>query len=144
MYDPAFPLYLSSLMLFSDKYKCCGYLVAYFFVFLQVLESLKILDLSCSYGLTSSPDFSQLPNLERLILKYCKSLVSVHESIGELGRLVLLNLKGCENLRNLPNKVFQLKSLEKLILSGCSRLEGLPPDLGKLVSLNGVHPKGTN
>ncbi|XP_058188511.1 disease resistance protein RPV1-like [Rhododendron vialii] len=110
----------------------------------NVLKSLKILDLSCSNGLTSSPDFSQLPSLERLILKYCKSLVTVHESIGELVRLVLLNLKGCENLRNLPNKVFQLKSLEKLILSGCSRLEGLPPDLGKLVSLNGVHPDGTN
>lgn len=76
------------LLCFSQiNINASGYPVAYFFVFLQVLESLKILDLSCSYGLTSSPDFSQLPNLERLILKYCKSLVSVHESIGELGRL---------------------------------------------------------
>lgn len=105
----------------------------------MVLMSLKILDLSYSYHLASSPDFSQLPNLERLILKHCKNLSEIHKSIGELGRLVLLNLKGCENLRNLPKKVFQLKSLEKLNISGCSRLEGLPPDLGNLVLLNGAH-----
>lgn len=111
----------------------------FLFFLLQVLTSLKILDLSYSYHLASSPDFSQLPNLERLILKHCKNLSEIHKSIGELGRLVLLNLKGCENLRNLPKKVFQLKSLEKLNISGCSRLEGLPPDLGNLVLLNGAH-----
>ncbi|XP_057500342.1 disease resistance protein RPV1-like [Actinidia eriantha] len=92
----------------------------------KLLRSLKILDLGYSYGLTNSPDFSKLPNLERLILKYCINLIGVHESIGELRRLVLLNLKGCKNLRKLPKKVFHLESLE-LILSGCSRLEEIPP-----------------
>ncbi|CAL5378346.1 unnamed protein product [Camellia sinensis] len=48
--------------------------------------------------LFNSLDFSQLPNLERLILKYYINLVGIHESIGELGALVLLNLEGCKNL----------------------------------------------
>ncbi|CAL5329903.1 unnamed protein product [Camellia sinensis] len=68
-------------------------------------RSLKILDLSYSYSLTNFPDFSPLPNLERLILKYCINLVGIHESIGELGTLVLLNLEGCKNLRKLPKKL---------------------------------------
>ncbi|KAL7168740.1 hypothetical protein ACSBR2_039057 [Camellia fascicularis] len=106
-------------------------------------RSLKILDLSYSYSLTNSPDFSQLPNLERLILKYCINLVGIHESIGELGTLVLLNLEGCKNLRKLPKKVFLVKSLE-LILSGCSMLDWLPPDLGKMESFKMLHADGTN
>ncbi|KAL7235606.1 hypothetical protein ACSBR1_018992 [Camellia fascicularis] len=107
------------------------------------LRSLKILDLSYSYSLTNSPDFSQLPNLERLILKYCTNLVGIHESIGELGTLVLLNLEGCKNLRKLPKKVFLVKSLE-LILSGCSMLDGLSPNLGKMESLKVLRGDGTN
>ncbi|KAL7235585.1 hypothetical protein ACSBR1_018973 [Camellia fascicularis] len=84
------------------------------------------------------PDFSRLPNLERLILKDCTRLVEVHESIGELERLVFLNLRDCQNLRNLPNNICKLKSLEKLILSGCSKLV-LPVELGKLESLTEFH-----
>ncbi|CAL5380089.1 unnamed protein product [Camellia sinensis] len=103
----------------------------------KLLRSLKILDLSYSYSLTNFPDFSPLPNLERLILKYCINLVGIHESIRELGTLVLLNLEGCKNLRKLPKKVFLVKSLE-LILSGCLMLDGLPPDLGKMESLKTV------
>ncbi|XP_028112379.1 probable disease resistance protein RPP1 [Camellia sinensis] len=109
----------------------------------KLLRSLKILDLSYSYSLTNFPDFSPLPNLERLILKYCINLVGIHESIGELGTLVLLNLEGCKNLRKLPKKVFLVKSLE-LILSGCLMPNGLPPDLGKMESLKVLHADGAN
>ncbi|XP_059638690.1 disease resistance protein RUN1-like [Cornus florida] len=101
----------------------------------KLLRLLKILNLSHSHGLTNTPDFSKLPNLERLILKDCISLIKVNESIGELVRLVLLNLKGCKNLRNLPTKIGQLKSLEKLILSGCSKLVKLPKDMCEMESL---------
>ncbi|XP_052205814.1 disease resistance protein RPV1-like [Diospyros lotus] len=110
----------------------------------KLLGSLKILDLSYCCGLTNSPDFSQIPNLERLILEYCRNLVEVHESIGELDRLVFLNLKGCENLRKLPKKVFQLKSLKKLILSGCLQLKRLSPDMHKMESLKVLHADGIN
>ncbi|KAK2977673.1 hypothetical protein RJ640_029385 [Escallonia rubra] len=92
----------------------------------KLLGSLKMLDLSHSYGLVSDVlDFSLVPNLERLVLKHCINLIEVPESIGVLQRLVLLNLKGCQNLRKLPTTIHHLKSLEELILSGCSKLYDL-------------------
>lgn len=98
----------------------------------QALENLKILDLSHSHGLVNTSDLSGLPSLERLILKYCISLIEVHESIGNLGSLFLLNLKGCKNLIKLPRSIGLLKSLDKLILSGCSKLDELPEELRTL------------
>ncbi|GFY94383.1 disease resistance protein (TIR-NBS-LRR class) family [Actinidia rufa] len=100
---------------------------------------LRFLNLSHSHGLTKTPDFSGLPNLERLILKDCIALMEVHESIGELERLVFLNLTDCKNLRKLPKTVCKLQSLKKLILSGCSKLVELPIELGNLESLTVLH-----
>ncbi|CAL5340860.1 unnamed protein product [Camellia sinensis] len=108
----------------------------------KLLGLLKFLNLSHSYGLTNTPNFTGLPNLENLILKDCINLVEVHESIGKLGRLVFLNLKGCKNLEKLPSKIGHLKSLEKLILSGCSKLDQLP-ELGKMKYLSVLHADGT-
>jgi len=87
---------------------------------------LKVLNLSNSKYLTTSPDFSQVPQLEILILEGCTSFVQVHESIGYLKRLVSLNLKNCTNLKDLPRSIINLESLESLDLSGCSALERLP------------------
>ncbi|KAJ1393717.1 Leucine-rich repeat domain superfamily [Sesbania bispinosa] len=59
----------------------------------QLLDRLKILNLSHSHYLTQTPDFSRLPNLEKLILKDCPQLSEVHSTIGDLKFLILLNLK---------------------------------------------------
>ncbi|XP_042496337.1 disease resistance protein RUN1-like isoform X2 [Macadamia integrifolia] len=88
---------------------------------IKLLKRLKILNLSHSLYLTKTPKFSGLPNLEKLILEGCKSLVEVHESIGFLDKLVVLNLKDCHNLMNLPRSICELGSLEELNLSGCSK-----------------------
>ncbi|XP_058220115.1 disease resistance protein RPV1-like [Rhododendron vialii] len=101
----------------------------------KFLVLLKILNLSDSPNLIKTPDFSKIPNLERLMLKNCASLVEVHESIGFLERLVLLNLKDCNNLRKLPRSIGMLKLLEKLVISGCSKLEELPTKLENWESL---------
>ncbi|CAL2241118.1 unnamed protein product [Prunus armeniaca] len=101
----------------------------------KYLPSLKILDLSNSRELTETGDFSLVPNLERLILEDCASLVDVHESIGNLEKLVYLNMKNCKNIRKLPNSSSMLKSLETLIISGCSSLNEFPVDMGKMESL---------
>ncbi|TQD84313.1 hypothetical protein C1H46_030141 [Malus baccata] len=85
---------------------------------IRFLPRLKILNLSHSHGLRTTPDFSGLLNLERLILKDCINLVEVDESIGYLEKLVVLNLEGCKNLTKLP----KLRSIQDLILSGCSKL----------------------
>ncbi|KAL1216026.1 Disease resistance protein RUN1 [Cardamine amara subsp. amara] len=98
-------------------------------------QLLKYLDLSHSVQLTETPDFSYLPNLEKLLLINCESLVLVHKSIGILHeKLVLLNLSSCIKLDALPEELYKLKSLETL-LSRCSKLERLDDALGELESL---------
>ncbi|XP_042490575.1 disease resistance protein RUN1-like [Macadamia integrifolia] len=90
------------------------------------LIKLKDLNLSNSPYLISTPDFSELPNLEKLILNGCKSLVEVHESIGSLKKLVNLDLGNCNILKNLPSGISALASLETLDISHCSTLSKLP------------------
>ncbi|CAL8997884.1 unnamed protein product [Prunus brigantina] len=98
-------------------------------------QNLKILNLSYSYELTKSPDFSKLPNLEELILKDCTRLSEVHSSIGDLGRLSWVNLEGCISLRDLPLNFYKSKSIETLLLNHCSSFEKLAEGLGDMVSL---------
>ncbi|VVA21250.1 PREDICTED: TMV resistance [Prunus dulcis] len=98
-------------------------------------QNLKILNLSHSYELTKSPDFSKLPNLEELILKRCESLSEVHSSIGDLGRLSLVNLEGCVSLKDLPLNFYKSKSIETLLLNWCLSFEKLAEGLGDMVSL---------
>ena len=115
---------LSSLIQF-----CCA------FLFLQILENLKILNLSHSPDLTETPDFTYLPNLEKLVLKNCPSLSTVSHSIGSLHKILLINLTDCIGLRKLPRCIYKLKSLETLILSGCSMIDKLEEDLEQMDSL---------
>ncbi|VVA39488.1 PREDICTED: TMV resistance, partial [Prunus dulcis] len=89
----------------------------------RFLPRLKTLNLSHSHSLTTTPDMSGLPKLERLILKDCINLVEVNESIGDLENLVHLNLRDCKNLMKLPTSIRRLGSLQDLILSGCSKLK---------------------
>ncbi|KAG2380973.1 TMV resistance protein [Vigna angularis] len=104
----------------------------------QVLRWLKILNLSHSMFLIETPDFSELRNLEKLIVKNCPRLRKVHQSIGDLHNLVLINLKGCRRLRNLPTEAYKLKSLKTLILSGCLKIHIYEKDIlcmGSLTTL---------
>ncbi|CAN4094672.1 unnamed protein product [Withania somnifera] len=97
----------------------------------KVLGRLKYINLSHSQKLIRTPDFSGTPNLERLVLEECTSLVEINFSVGDLGRLVLLNLKNCRNLKTLPESI-QLEKLEVFILSGCLKLKSFPEIKGKM------------
>ncbi|XP_054782823.1 disease resistance protein RPV1-like isoform X2 [Prosopis cineraria] len=101
----------------------------------QLLSKLKVLNLSHSFYLIQSPDFSNLPHLEVLILKYCSSLSMVHHSIGDLKNLTLVNLKGCTSLTNLPTTIYKSKSLKVLLLSDCLKIDKLEEDIGQVQSL---------
>ncbi|KAI9073636.1 hypothetical protein K1719_044401 [Acacia pycnantha] len=101
----------------------------------QLLKSLKILNLSYSPNLVRTPDFSKLPNLEKLILKDCPSLSKIHDSIGFLDKLLLLDLEDCIGLQSLPRSIYRLRCLEILILSGCVNIEKLEEDIGQMESL---------
>ncbi|KAK2993881.1 hypothetical protein RJ640_003993, partial [Escallonia rubra] len=108
----------------------------------KLLGCLKILDLSHCHGLTRTPDFSisRVPILERLILKGCKSLIEVHESIGNLeNSLVYLNLEDCTSLSKLPRNTAMLKVLKALIISGCWNLVEFPMGMEKLEALRVFH-----
>ncbi|KAH0654580.1 hypothetical protein KY289_032258 [Solanum tuberosum] len=89
------------------------------------LGKLKYMNLSHSQKLIRMPDFSVTPNLERLVLEECTSLVEINFSIGDLGKLVLLNLKNCRNLKTIPKRI-RLEKLGILVLSGCSKLRTFP------------------
>nr|WIL59988.1 nodulation protein [Melilotus officinalis] len=102
---------------------------------MQKMEKLKILNLSHSHHLTQTPDFSYLPNLEKLILEDCPRLSKVSHSIGHLKKVLLINLKDCISLCNLPRNIYTLKSLKTLILSGCLMIDKLEEDLEQMESL---------
>ncbi|GFS34312.1 hypothetical protein Acr_00g0033220 [Actinidia rufa] len=110
----------------------------------KVLGLLKILNLSHSPKLAETPDFSRIPNLEKLILKDCPSLVEVDESIVELQRIYSLNLEDCKNLRKLPRNISMVESLEELNISGCSNLIGAVEELKKMRSLRVLHADRLN
>ncbi|XP_031112109.1 TMV resistance protein N-like [Ipomoea triloba] len=109
---------------------------------LKVLENLKFINLSHSQKLIRTPDFTGIPNLERLVLEECTSLVEIHASLGFLRNLVLLNLKHCINLKRLP-KIIHLEKLETLILSGCLKLENFPEIGGHMACLVEVYAEAT-
>ncbi|XP_048421128.1 disease resistance protein RUN1-like [Pyrus x bretschneideri] len=91
----------------------------------QTLEKVKFINLSYCKYLKETPDFTKVPNLERLILQSCISLVEVHPSISTLTNLVLLNLNGCKKLKILASSI-RMRSLKTLDLYGCSNLDKFP------------------
>ncbi|XP_050131326.1 disease resistance protein RPV1-like isoform X1 [Malus sylvestris] len=99
------------------------------------LQKLKIIHLKCSHFLTKSPDFSQVPNLEELILEHCVGLSEIHPSIGHLKKLSLVNLQGCKVLISLPRDFYKSTSVETLYLNNCSNFRELHEDLEGMTSL---------
>ena len=93
--------------------------------FQQSFERLKFIELNKSLKLIETPDITEVPVLEKLILEDCVKLCEIHPSAGVHERLTLLNLKGCKSLKILPNR-FEMKSLDILILSGCLKLKRIP------------------
>ncbi|XP_059654442.1 disease resistance protein RPV1-like [Cornus florida] len=89
----------------------------------KFLCKLKYLNLSHSYLLIKTPDFTGLTSLEKLLLNDCKKLVEVHRTIGRLKNLIVLDIKNCKNLKKIPLSIFMLKSLADFNMSGCSKLE---------------------
>ncbi|KAB2634755.1 TMV resistance protein N-like [Pyrus ussuriensis x Pyrus communis] len=92
---------------------------------LQSFGNLKIMKFSHSKSLTRTPDFEGIPNLERLDLEGCESLVEIHFSIGTLKKLSFLTLKDCKSLELLPDEI-EMEHLEVLVLSGCSNVKKIP------------------
>ncbi|XP_060187201.1 TMV resistance protein N-like isoform X3 [Lycium barbarum] len=101
----------------------------------KAFNKLTILNLSFSENLIRTPCFSETPNLKRIILKSCLSLVEVHPSIGNLKKLIFLNMENCKNLKILLSSI-QMESLESLNLSGCEKLGEFPEIRGNMELLS--------
>uniref|UniRef100_A0A7N2N8J8 Disease resistance R13L4/SHOC-2-like LRR domain-containing protein n=1 Tax=Quercus lobata TaxID=97700 RepID=A0A7N2N8J8_QUELO len=108
----------------------------------KYLDKLKLIKLNNSLNLIATPDFAEVPNLEKLVLNGCINLHEVHPSIMVHKRLTLLDLKNCKSLRSLPNK-FEMESLQTLILFGCSKVKRILEFMGNMKRLSKLHLEET-
>ncbi|XP_030926106.1 disease resistance-like protein DSC1 [Quercus lobata] len=88
-------------------------------------DKLKFIDLTDSSDLIITPNFTGVPNLEKLVLVRCTNLRKIDPSIGILKKLIHLNLQDCERLIRLPSK-FGMEPLVTLEISNCSKLKTIP------------------
>lgn len=79
--------------------------------------------------------FQACPNLLKLNLMYCTSIMKLSDVIGQSSRLQELDLTECRKLKEIPRSIGQLKALTFLNLSGCSSLKALPDTIGDLSNL---------
>ncbi|KAB2626685.1 TMV resistance protein N-like [Pyrus ussuriensis x Pyrus communis] len=105
-------------------------------------SKLTLIDMSDSDYLTKMPDFTKVPNLEKLVLQGCIRLVEVHPSLGVLNKLVLLDMRNCKFVESLPPSL-NLESLQILSLSACSKLRKFPEVEGNMNSLLKLYLDGT-
>ncbi|XP_034674575.1 disease resistance protein RPV1-like [Vitis riparia] len=119
------------------------------------LRNLRYIDLSHSQQLIELPNFSNVPNLEELILLGCVSLESLPGDIHKLKHLLTLHCSGCSKLtsfpkikcnigklevlsldetaiKELPSSIELLEGLRNLYLDNCKNLEGLPDSICNL------------
>nr|XP_011457585.1 PREDICTED: TMV resistance protein N-like [Fragaria vesca subsp. vesca] len=104
---------------------------------------LRHLDLSASPYLMSTPDFTDVPDLEKLVLQFCTSLVEIHPSLGFLKKLFILDMTYCKSIESLP-PFTALESLQILMLSQCSGLKRFPEIGGNMKSLLELYLDGTS
>ncbi|CAI9272551.1 unnamed protein product [Lactuca saligna] len=102
------------------------------------LHNLKFIDCQESKKLTKTPNFTGIPNLERLELSGCSSLVKVHESTGCLEKLKSLDLSNCYELKSCPSYIM-MKSLETISLRHCNYLRKFPKIQGKMDRLSHIY-----
>ncbi|XP_049932388.1 disease resistance protein RPV1-like [Nymphaea colorata] len=91
-----------------------------------MLGKLKVMNLCSCKNLTICPDFTCMPQMEKLDFSYCEELTELDPSIGHLKSLTYLSLKKCKSLKALPKEVWQLTSIKMLELNGCYQLTTFP------------------
>nr|XP_043639667.1 TMV resistance protein N-like [Erigeron canadensis] len=89
------------------------------------LPRLKVLNLDNSKYLTITPDIEKLPCLERMTLRGCESLETIHPSIGRHEGLVFVDFHECSKVKMFP-PITRMKRLKTLILTRCSSLGKFP------------------
>ncbi|PRQ54501.1 putative leucine-rich repeat domain, L domain-containing protein [Rosa chinensis] len=126
------------------------------------LESLKRINLGDSEHLADVSALIESPNLERIHLGGCKSLVQLPSSFQNLAKLTYLCLCLCSNLKilpempsnlevlmlnqtvieELPSSIWSLENLYSLDLFICKELKNLPSSTCRLNSLPNLNLAG--
>ena len=91
-------------------------------------KKLKFVDVSNSQQLIKMPNFSSMPNLERLNIGGCTSLHKLHSYIGAISHMKFIK-ELCLNetgIKEVPSNIGYLTSLEILDFSRCWKLKKLP------------------
>ncbi|XP_031475916.1 disease resistance protein Roq1-like [Nymphaea colorata] len=83
----------------------------------KVFGQMKVLKLSHCANLTICPDFTSMPQLQKLDFSSCTKMSELHPSIGLLKSLTHLSLRYCRLLKRVPQEIWQLTSLEELDLT---------------------------
>ncbi|XP_040363077.1 TMV resistance protein N isoform X2 [Rosa chinensis] len=99
---------------------CCSR-IEYLWKGYKSLEKLKSIDLKDSTCLMETPDFTGVPNLEKLILEDladCKNLLRIPSVISSLTRLKTIILSGCSSLGEISENIGNVEGLEELDISG--------------------------
>ncbi|KAL6653867.1 hypothetical protein ACP70R_008791 [Stipagrostis hirtigluma subsp. patula] len=80
----------------------------------------------------------QLKHLRYLSIRYC-DISRLSENIGKMKFLQLISLRGCESLMTLPDSIVQLGQLRYLSLTGTSINSGIPRGFGALTNLRKLY-----
>ncbi|KAL3727559.1 hypothetical protein ACJRO7_032316 [Eucalyptus globulus] len=115
---------------------------------MQAMENLKVLNLTDCQCLGRTPNFSCLANLERLILRGCRKLRTIHESIHQLKNLVYLDVRHCRNLQTLPEELGGLEALKELRIDltsieeipNCQEMRNLRTFTASYCGIITIHP----
>ncbi|RVW60067.1 TMV resistance protein N [Vitis vinifera] len=83
----------------------------------EILDNLKVINLSYSKNLIELPDFSSMPNLEILILEGCTCLECLPRNFHKLELLRSLSCDGCSKLKRFPEIGRNMRNLRELNLS---------------------------
>ncbi|RVW24107.1 putative WRKY transcription factor 19 [Vitis vinifera] len=100
----------------------------------EILDKLKVINLSYSEDLVEIPDFLSVPNLEILILEGCTRLHSLPRNFHKLEHLRSLSCWGCSKLESFPKIKGNMSELRKLNLGGTPLME-VPSSIGHLKAL---------
>ncbi|CAL9020812.1 unnamed protein product [Prunus brigantina] len=101
------------------------------------LPNLKKMNLFGSLNLTTTPNFSGIPNLQVLNFQFCKNLVEIHPSIADLKCLKGLHLDLSSKLKKIPEFSGQMKNV-LFLTSIKTSIEKLPSSIGCLVGLTSL------
>ncbi|KAK1436879.1 hypothetical protein QVD17_02663 [Tagetes erecta] len=105
----------------------------------QHLPNLKVLELVKMKMLLKTPNFDELPCLQKLILRDCCTLKEIHPSLGHHTSLEYLYVSDCIRLKKLP-AISQMKNIRTLLIMWCSLEDAEIPygigDLSYLQELN--------